>query len=205
MGTYLIVDRELWIKGKEEAYKRLWEDLEIGYLDEDLLDILLEFFKRPESFTKSSCSGRITLLDGPLPWERKESTIIFKKHSTITIKEIESLLKQPVVYRLWLVATGPIIHVITLSGREARKILVIASKAGFKHSGIISISKKGFLVELRTGIRLAVLLKTRSGLVVTREGLDEAIIAANEALMKGKERLRRLLVELRRNRTSTTR
>ncbi len=193
----MIVDRELWKKEKEEAYKRLWEDLEIGYLDEDLLEILLEFFKRPESFTKSSCSGRITLLDGPLPWERRESTIIFKKHSPITVDEIESLLGQPVLYRLWLVATGPIIHVITLTGREARRILRIAGKAGFKHSGIMSISKKGFIVELRTGIRLAVLLKTPRGLVVSREGLEEAVRAANEALMKGKERLNRLLAELR--------
>ena len=193
----MIVDRELWRKEKEEAYKRLWEDLEIGYLDEDLLEILLEFFKRPESFTKSSCSGRITLLDGPLPWERRESTIIFKKHSPITVDEIESLLDQPVLYRLWLVATGPIIHVITLTGREARRILRIAGKAGFKHSGIMSISKKGFIVELRTGIRLAALLKTPRGLVVSREGLKEAVRAANEALMKGKERLNRLLAELR--------
>ncbi len=193
----MIVDRELWRKEKEESYKRLWEDLEIGYLDEDLLEILLEFFKRPESFTKSSCSGRITLLDGPLPWERRESTIIFKKHSPITVDEIESLLDQPVLYRLWLVATGPIIHVITLTGREARRILRIAGKAGFKHSGIMSISKKGFIVELRTGIRLAALLKTPRGLVVSREGLKEAVRAANEALMKGKERLNRLLAELR--------
>ena len=195
----MIVDKTLWAKEKEEAYKRLWEDLEIGYLDEDLLDILLEFFRRPESFTKSSCSGRITLLDGPLPWERRESTIIFKKHSTIMLKEIEPLLRQPVIYRLWLVATGPIIHVITLTGKEARRILKIAGKAGFKHSGIMSVSKKGFIVELRTGIRLAVLLKTRKGLVVTGAGLEEAIKAANEALVKGKERLRRLLVELRKN------
>ncbi len=195
----MIVDKTLWTREKEEAYKRLWEDLEIGYLDEDLLDVLLEFFKRPESFTKSSCSGRITLLDGPLPWERRESTIIFKKHSIISLKEIEPLLHKSVVYRLWLVATGPIIHVITLTGREARRILKIAGKAGFKHSGIMSISKKGFIVELRTGIRLAVLLKTRRGLVATGDGLEEAIKAANEALVKGKERLRRLLVELRKN------
>ncbi len=199
----MIVDRALWAKEKEEAYRRLWEDLEIGYLDEDLLDILLEFFKRPESFTKSSCSGRITLLDGPLPWERKESTIIFKKHSTISLEEIGSLLQQPVVHRLWLVATGPIIHVITLTGREARRILGIAGRAGFKHSGIMSVSKKGFIVELRTGIRLAVLLKTRRGLVVTSEGIEEAVRAANEALVKGKERLKRLLLELRRSNTSS--
>ena len=199
----MIVDKALWSREKEEAYKRLWEDLEIGYLDEDLLDILLEFFKRPESFTKSSCSGRITLLDGPLPWERKESTIIFKKHSTISLEEIGSLLQQQVVHRLWLVATGPIIHVITLTGREARRILGIAGRAGFKHSGIMSVSKKGFIVELRTGIRLAVLLKTRRGLVVTSEGIEEAVRAANEALVKGKERLKRLLLELRRSNTSS--
>mgnify|MGYP000135472794 CR=1 FL=1 len=193
------VNEKLWRKRREEAYKRLWEDLEIGYLDEDLLDILLEFFKRPESYTTSSCSGRIVVVDSRMPWERRDATIIFKKHAPISLDEIKGLLKQPVLYRLWLVASGPIIHVVTLTAKEALKVLRIAREAGFKHSGVMSASRKGYLVELRTGIRLAVLLKTPNGLVVNEQGLNEAIKAVNEALIEGKKRLNRLLKALRRH------
>ncbi len=193
------VDVKLWKKRREEAYKRLWEDLEIGYLDEDLLDILLEFFKRPESYTTSSCSGRIVVVDSRMPWERKNATIIFKKHSSISLEEITSLLSQPVLYRLWLVATGPIIHVVTLTAREALRILRIAREAGFKHSGVLSVSRKGYLVELRTGIRLAILLKTSDRIVVDEHGLREAVKAVNEALSEGKKRLQRLLEVLRKH------
>jgi len=193
------VNEKLWRKRREEAYKRLWEDLEIGYLDEDLLDILLEFFKRPESYTTSSCSGRIVVVDSRMPWERRDATIIFKKHAPISLDEIKDLLKQPVLYRLWLVASGPIIHVVTLTAKEALKVLRIAREAGFKHSGVMSASRKGYLVELRTGIRLAVLLKTPNGLVVNEQGLNEVVKAVNEALIEGKKRLNRLLEALRRH------
>ncbi len=193
------VDVKLWRKRREEAYKRIWEDLEIGYLDEDLLDILLEFFKRPESYTTSSCSGRIVLVDSCMPWERRNATIIFKKHSSISLEEIRGLLNQPVLYRLWLIATGPIIHVVALTAREALRILRIAREAGFKHSGVLSVSRKGYLVELRTGIRLAILLKTGSKVVVDEQGLQEAVRAVNEALSEGKKRLQRLLEVLRKH------
>lgn len=193
------VDERLWRKRREEAYRRLWEDLEIGYLDEDLLDILLEFFKRPESYTTSSCSGRIVVVDSRMPWERRDATIIFKKHTPISLNEIKDLLKQPVLHRLWLVASGPIIHVVTLTAREALRVLRIAREAGFKHSGVMSVSKKGYLVELRTGIRLAVLLKTPNGLVVNEQSLNEAVRAVNEALIEGKKRLNRLLEALHRH------
>lgn len=193
------VDEKLWRKRREEAYKRLWEDLEIGYLDEDLLDILLEFFKRPESYTTSSCSGRIVVVDSRMPWERRDATIIFKKHSIISLEEIEGLLKQPVLYRLWLIASGPIIHVVALTAKEALRILRIAREAGFKHSGVMSVSKKGYLVELRTGIRLAVLLKTPKGVVLNEMGLQEAVEAVNEAIIEGKKRLNRLLEALKKH------
>jgi len=192
-GEYLMgVDKELWLKKKEELRRRLLEDLHIGYLDRDILDILLMFFRRKESFTISSCSGRVVVVDAPLPWVRKESTIIFKKHEKIDVSELEGLLKQDAIYTLWLVVVGPIIHVSTASLREALSILRIARKAGMKHSGILSLSRKGVIVELRTGIKLAIPLKQGRKVLVSIEGLNEIVSLVNKALMEGKERLNKL-------------
>ncbi|OYT48089.1 MAG: hypothetical protein B6U85_03425 [Desulfurococcales archaeon ex4484_42] len=190
------VDMEYWRKWKEEMLSRLKRDIDVGYLDEDIKDILLKFFQNKHTFTISSCSGRITLIDGPQPWDRKNSTIVFKKHEPITSNEVKEMLTQRVLHKLWLVVTGPIIHVCTDSIKEALKVLKLAREAGMKHSGILSMSKRGIIVELRTGVRLAILLKIKDEIVIDENKLHLIVRAANEALLEGKERLNRLRVKL---------
>ena len=188
----MVVDRDYWRKWKDEMLSRLYRDVDVGYLDEDIKDILLKFFENEHTFTISSCSGRITLIDGPQAWDRKNSTIIFKKHEPLTVDELKEMLKQDVLHRLWLVVTGPIIHVCTDSLKEAVKILRLAREAGMKHSGILSLSRRGIIVELRTGIRLTILLKVGNRVIVSENELTNIVKAVNEALLEGKKRLNRL-------------
>jgi len=188
-----VVDRRLWSERKQLMFRRMLEDVEVGYLDPDIYDLLLLLFKRRESFPVSSCSGRITLVDAPMPWHRRGSAVVFKKHSSVEEPEVEPLVRQPPVNRLWLVVTGPILHVCALTLREASTLLKVARRAGMKHSGVLSISKRGIYLELKTGVRLTILL--RSGDHVC-EHLSEVIRVANEALVEGKSRLKRLYEEL---------
>ena len=182
-----------WRERKEKFRKRLTEDLEIGYLDEDILDILTKLFEFDDLYTISSCSGRITFIDGILPWERKDSSIVFKKHQQITLEEFLEVLEIPVLKRLWLVVTGPIIHVSALNMRSARRILAIARESGMKHSGILSINKeKGIIIELKTGIRLTHLLKVGSRTLLKESEIEEIVKVANESLLEGKKKLNRL-------------
>jgi len=186
------IDLNKWREWREEMWDRLRRDFDVGYIDEDIVDVLELIFRREHSFTISSCSGRITILDGPMPWDRKESTIVFKKHSPVSLDEVVNVLKQPVLYCLWLIVSGPIIHVVSDSLGEALEILRIAREAGMKHSGILSISDRGVISELRTGIRLSILLKIRNDVVIDLSRLKSVIDVANNALLEGKERLRRL-------------
>jgi tRNA wybutosine-synthesizing protein 3 len=176
-------------------FRRMLEDVEVGYLDPDIYNLLLLLFSRQESFPVSSCSGRITLVDAPMPWHRRGSTVIFKKHATVEKTEIESILSQPPLSRFWLVVTGPILHISALTLREASTLLKIARRAGMKHSGVLSISKRGIYLELKTGVRLTILLKSGS---YEHEHLAEVVRVANEALAEGKSRLKRLYEELSR-------
>ena len=188
-----------WERLKMEAWSRLLEDLEIGYLDADILDVLVEFFLRPGSFTKSSCSGRITVIDALYPWAKEETMTIFKKHEPVSFEEVLSAVSKPFKYRLWLSVQGPIYHVYVRSLEEARVVLEAAREAGFKHSGVLSLSEPP-LVELRTGVRGDILVATERGLRVPEEYLREAVRVANEVLARAKERNRRLLEALRRRR-----
>lgn len=185
-----VVDKSLWLKEKDYMRKRMLEDLDIGYLDPDIYHVLLAIFMREEAFPISSCSGRITIVDAPMPWHRKSSAVIFKKHTVVEEHEVLSVLRNsPPINRLWLVATGPIFHISTLTLREALSILRIAREAGMKHSGILSISRRGILVELKTGVRVTILLRSRDFVI---SDLQEAIRATNEALLEGKSRLAKL-------------
>ncbi len=192
-----IVNEKIWRRRKEEFLRRLQEDEEIGYLDADIKDILMMFFKREKSFTMSSCSGRIVLVDSPMPWMRDPSSVVFKKHSPISVEEVRPIIEGPVVWRLWLVVTGPIIHVSTLDLNEAVEVLEIAREAGLKHSGILSLSSKGIIVELMSGVRLTILLRDKGVRVVEDDKLGEVVSVANEALLEGKRRLDALRDALR--------
>lgn len=183
-----------WESWKKEAYERIIRDKEIGYLDPDIYDVLVTFFKREKSFTYSSCSGRITIIDSRLPWVRKDSTIVFKNHFGITEEDLRSILEKPQVYRLWLVVQGPILHVYTKDWEEAWDILKIARNAGFKHSGIMTVNNKGILVELRTGIKLVHLLRENFEQRVSEDEIKTLVKISNEVLKKGKDKL----VELQR-------
>ena len=61
-----------------------------------------------------------------------------------------------------------------------------------KHSGILSMSRKGIIVELTSGVRVAHLLKDGETWVTPPEKLPDLVRVANEALLEGKARLDRL-------------
>ena len=173
-----------------ELYKRLaWEriirDREIGYLDPDIFDLLQAFFSRPKTFTISSCSGRVTIVDSEFPWERKGSTVVFKNHLRVTAEDLRDNLAKRPYKKYWLIVQGPIVHAYTKDVEEAWELLAIARKAGFKHSGIMTRNEKGYLVELRTGVRMVHLLDES-------QDLERVAEEAMRVLMKGKEKKEKL-------------
>ena len=181
-----------WYAYKQKAWERILRDKEIGYLDPDIFDVLEAFFKRKDTYTQSSCSGRITIVDAEFPWDRKNSSVIYKNHLGMSVEDFVATISKGKVWNLWLIVQGPIFHVYTRTQEEAWEILKIARSAGFKHSGILTINKKGVLVELRTGIKMVHLLKQN----YTEEEIVELVNIANKVLLKGKERLRKLKIAL---------
>jgi len=182
-----------WEEAKRQAMERLIRDREIGYLDPDIWDLLWAFFKRGKSFTYSSCSGRITVIDADYPWSRRGSAVVFKNHLGITEEDLTGVLSKGALHRLWLVVQGPILHVYTKDMGEAWEILRIARLAGFKHSGIMTVNSKGVLVELRTGIKLTHLLK---GEETEDPEVRPLVKLANEVLTRGKEKMEMLRIQV---------
>lgn len=181
-----------WLRRKEEFRQRVAEDREIGYLDPGIEDVLQRFFERPKSYTTSSCSGRITIVDAERPWTRDGSTVVYRTHDPASLNEVMGVLSKPATHTFWLIAAGPIIHVICYDEEEAYEVLRIARDAGFKHSGILSKTSKGVIVELRTGIRIVAPLKEGNRMLVGEGYVAKLLEYANRAVAEGRERLRRL-------------
>ena len=167
------------------------EDIEIGYMDRDIITLIEKFFRLPYVFTKSSCSGRIVAIDAKYPWSR-DGRIIFKVHNPIEASEFKRVLERPITERLWVNVMGPIIHAVTKDFESAMKIIKIAREAGFKHSGILSVNEEGWVVELTTGVRANLLVKVGENLIIDVSKTDIIVKALNDVLLEGKKRLRAL-------------
>jgi len=189
------VDERLWKNKREEAYNRFLEDIEIGYVDADIKELIELVFTKKNIFTTSSCSGRIVIVDALYPWLREETSIVFKKHSPVTLEDVLSILNQKTLYKLWLIVSGPIIHFNALNLDTAIKLLTIVKNAGFKHSGIISISNGGIVIEVVSGIWVPFLLKDGEKVII--KDLELIVNLANKMLYEGKARLEKLFKFLR--------
>lgn len=196
----MIIDSFKYRKRKILSWKRIWEDLEIGYLDRDLLPLLVLMNSDAEIYTTSSCSGRIVVMDAEYPWVRDETGVIFKSHIPIESSELKFIYRYKPFKKIWIIVSGPIIHFYSLSARKANRILNTARRMGFKHSGVIHVSRdKGFFVELVTGIYLAQLIKTKEYEVVSINNIEGLLTVLNNALLEGKNRLQKLFLELKNN------
>ncbi|MEM0061130.1 MAG: hypothetical protein QW726_04270, partial [Fervidicoccaceae archaeon] len=124
---------DAWEKRKTEFLERIRADREIGYLDPGIEDTLSLINSRKRSYTTSSCIGRITAVDSDYPWRREdEEPVLFKKHGEITVEELKKLIEFEPKKLLWLIVSGPIIHICSRDLEEAKKLLIAARASGFK-------------------------------------------------------------------------
>ncbi|MEN2999837.1 MAG: hypothetical protein ABDH61_04605 [Acidilobaceae archaeon] len=176
-----------WEEYKRSLLAGLREERLIGYLDPGA-ESFLELLNRPALVvTTSSCTGRITVVEGEWHWLRENARIVFKTHDPVTREELERAAKR-FSERLWVKLTGPILHLRTPSLRCAAKLLSHARSSGFKHSGIISLSSRGHTVELMSGVQLA--------LPLLGGDLGELAEILNRALLEGRRRLGELTAKV---------
>lgn len=173
----------------------LLEERLVGYLDPGAEAVLEALNSIPQLETTSSCLGRVTVVEGPWPWERREETrIVLKSHTGVTPGAIALIVARP-LDNLWLKASGPIIHFRVHTRRCAEALLRVAREAGFKHSGAITLAGRPgcCVVEVVSPTEVTVPLKLGGRILLTGQALAEAVSRANGAVGEGRARLNRLL------------
>ncbi len=179
--------------GRENVLKALRNERLIGYLDPGAEKYLAKINK-DHLVTTSSCTGRVTIVEGVWPWLRDEARIVYKSHSEVSAVEIAAVISRPFDC-LWLKVTGPILHLVTDTIDCGAQVLQAARDAGFKHSGLMSVSEGRYVVELLSAIQISAPLKLNDYFVINASGLGILVDMANRALKEGWRRLR-LLTDL---------
>ncbi|MCE4611406.1 MAG: hypothetical protein F7B17_05490 [Desulfurococcales archaeon] len=178
-----------WLKPDTRAV--LLEERLIGYLDPGAERFLRSMNEPPKLYTTSSCTGRITVVEGRFHWLRDGARIVYKTHTHITVYELKRVLSRP-FKDLWLKATGPIVHLRAATIDCALQVLDASRRAGFKHSGIISRGVEGFTVEVMSSLQLHAPLRIEGEDLYSPEALESLVALANQILEEGWRRLEEL-------------
>ncbi|MCW1296652.1 MAG: hypothetical protein OH319_03140 [Candidatus Parvarchaeota archaeon] len=174
---------------KERILKELYKKINEKEVDDEIIPTLDLINSIPETYSVSSCAGRICLIGFFDKYKKNESKFVFKSHKEVSVSDIWSKLKCSKLRNIWFNMEGVILHIKTKRLEEAFRILEIARKAGFKHSGAYE-TKYGIMIEIRDAERITFPIKVDNELMLNKKSFSKIISIANEKLMKTKNKLK---------------
>ncbi len=183
-----------WEEFKRFKIEKLERAKERGEVDKDIVE-LLDLINSFDCFvTTSSCSGRIVVLDVPEIGDKLRARFLGKWHREVKFKEILECLRD-VKSDVWLISDPPIIHVACRDLRCAEELMRIANDSGFRRCGLISLKRS--VVEITSFERLEAPLAYKGRIIVDENYVKILTYFANEKLLRGKEKLKRLEANIR--------
>ena len=152
-----------------------------GFIDEDIIP-LLEVLNRGSYETTSSCSGRITVMNGA---RKGEAKWLYKTHAEASVDsvwEIVSKLADGEVVRFFYEPF--IVHVKCKDFESASSMLSTLHTNGLRKSGMIS--GKNLIVEINDTGRIETILDNSLGF----EYIEKLVAEANKRLLSTKKRIK---------------
>lgn len=188
----LVVNLEIWNARREKFYTRMIRDLKTGYFDVEMYPLIKTLFKLEDAFPTSSCAGRLVILAAEMPWKKKDVTIIYKTHSVRGLKHAVLGALRSEYEDLWLTVQPPILHISCRNLSIASKLLEAARRSGFKHSGIISVSKRGIHLEIRGSEGFTFPIRINGEDIVKKSSLGMVVREAYKILREARVKIERL-------------
>ncbi|AFK21629.1 hypothetical protein [Pyrococcus sp. ST04] len=179
------------MKAKREALISLFQAIERGEVDNDIIDLLLLINSIKGIYTTSSCSGRIGILEEPALGAKPLSRWLIKVHRPLKFEEAKEALKRAESGIIFLKSQPPIFHVVAEDLEKAIAVHEIGLASGFKYTTFKAISSR-YLVEINGTEYLTTPLGRDGKILVDDEYLEFAIDIGNKMLERGKSRLPRL-------------
>jgi len=154
----------------------------IGEWDKHILKLCEKINKKQEYYTLSSCSGRIILLKN---LEKKQpGMFILRTHEKISFNELKKALNEAESKKENLIfkQEQPIIHVACATLKDAEEMLKKAQIAGFKHSGIMTLSENRVVLEIIGSEQLSLPIMQNGKILVDDNFLKILIKESNRRL-----------------------
>lgn len=167
-----------------------------GNVDEDAIHIIDEINSKKDFYTTSSCSGRISLFYESLSGKKQDAGWTYVKHGLSSKKEILDALKELPEETLWFKMETPIFHVACRTDDDAKRLLDMCMKLGFKRSGITSSGKRT-MVEIIFNDKMEVPVSMNKTLFVDEKFIGFLVEKANQKMEKNNELLRKFEKELK--------
>jgi tRNA wybutosine-synthesizing protein 3 len=161
----------------------------IGKVDAKIKKLVDKINSKKDFFTTSSCSGRILLISQAISGKKNEARWIFSSHEKIKandIIKINEFPKELVYFKMEPV----ILHVCCRTLDDAKLLLDVFSKSGFRRYGIFSIKKDKIMVELMGSDKLDIPFSVNKERLVSDEYIKFAVEIANKKLDKTHEKIK---------------
>ncbi len=159
-----------------------------GSVDSYLIPLIDEINKHENYYTTSSCSGRIMLFSDNDAIIKKDASWLFVSHNPVSFEELDSYLvdfpNAVTTFRM----EGMILHVACRSLDDAKKFIIFCQNNGFKHTGLLSLSKR-FIVQVMGVDRFDAPIAVENKLLVSKDYVKFLLDLANKKLEKIHEKI----------------
>ena len=180
-----------FIEARKKALKSLREAKENGKVDKKILPLIEKINEKMDFFTTSSCSGRIAILEIPSFGIKKKAKFLGKWHEEISFNQLKEAIKKARKGEIWLLVQSPILHVSTISIKNAKKLLRLAMDSGFKYSSIKALNRR-IVVEILSTERIDMPLGKDGKIFADESYLKVILNIANRMLTIMEEKLKKL-------------
>jgi len=162
-----------------------------GSVDEAVWPVLNAINTCKDFYTTSSCAGRTNLFKEPEDGRKDKAEWLFVSHDHISFSELRPSLNELPQGTIWFKYEAAILHVVARDESAANKFLQIARESGFKHSGILSTTKR-YVMEVLDSERFEVPIAIERKLIVDEAFVKFLVTKANNKLMVTRKRLLKL-------------
>lgn len=161
-----------------------------GTVDEQIIKLLDTINSKEGFYTTSSCAGRILLVE--IGMKKDDSRFIFSAHRKVRAEEILAALNQKTKDKVVLQQQNIILHIACKDIGRAKEILECSKAIGLKHTGIISITPRRIIIEIRNPVGMSLTVKQYGKTIISEDYLRLIIAEMNEKLEENYRKLEKL-------------
>jgi len=162
-----------------------------GFVDKRIISLIDDINKSKNFFTTSSCSGRINLFTNNHSEKKYNASWLLVSHDPVDAKDMIAASRELPDALVILKYEPMIMHVCTRTLEDAQNLIFLAHNSGFKHSGILTTSKR-FIVQIVGSERIDAPIANNKKMLVNDNYIEFVTNLCNEKMAIVHEKINKL-------------